>query len=348
MGLLLIVLLLQLPLLTACDEAPVDDTLAEEAPTEDRLDFGPAPYAGVQIAGRLTGPDQAKMEDAPALGHRAVPHGLQIPDDIEMGAPSSAAWTATNGLLVFNRGRDPLVEFDADGVFVRSWGQGQYVRPHGIRVDAAGNIWTTDVNGHTVRKMSRDGEVLMTLGVHEEAGAWDEAANTRLLTEPTDLAFGLSGEIYVTVGHGNGSPGVMKFDSAGTLLTTWGSQGTGPGEFDTPHSIVVDSDGLVYVADRQNRRVQIFDADGTYVSERPYKGLPCGLYIADDQQMFLVSGFSGEILRLDADGKAIGAVGQPGPGLGEFGEAHYMTIAPNGDIYVADTVKPALHRYVPG
>ena len=111
-------------------------------------------------------------------------------------------------------------------------------------------------------------------------------------------------------------------------------------------SIVVDAEGLVYVADRQNRRVQIFDADGNYITERKYKGLPCGLYIADDQQMYMVSGFSGEILRLDEDGKAIGATGQPGPGLGEFGEAHYMTIASNGDIYVADTVKRALHKYV--
>ncbi len=348
MRLLLIVLLLQLPLLTGCGEAPVADAPAEAPPAEVRPDFGPNPYPGVQISNRLTGPDPAQMEDAPPLGYRAAPHGLQIPDDVEMGPPSSVAWTATNGLLVFNRGRDPLVEFDADGAFVRSWGQGQYVRPHGMRVDPDGNIWTTDVSGHTVRKMGPDGEVLMTLGEHGEAGEWGEAESSGRLMEPTDLAFGLEGEVYVIIGHGQGPPAVLKFDSAGTLLTTWGSQGTGPGEFDTPHSIVVDSEGLVYVADRQNRRVQIFDEDGTYISERQYKGLPCGLFIADDEQMYMVSGFSGEILRLDEDGKAIGAAGQPGEGLGEFGEAHYMTIAPNGDIYVADTVKPGLHKYVKG
>ncbi len=341
---ILIILLLQLPLLTACGPALMEDAPVEEAQVEARPDFGPNPYAGRQIG--LVGPDPAQMEDAPALGYHAVPHGLQIPAELEMGAPSGVVWTDANHLIVFNRGRDPLAEFDADGTFVRSWGQGMYVRPHGMRVDPEGNVWATDVGGHTVRKWSPDGEVLMTLGVHEQAGEWEEGADSGLLMEPTDLAFGLNGEIYVIIGHGNGPPAVLKFDSRGTLLTAWGSQGTGPGEFDTPHSIVVDSEGLVYVADRQNRRVQIFDADGTYISERPYKGLPCGLYIADDQQMYMVSGFSGEILRLDDDGKAIGATGQPGPGLGEFGEAHYMTIAQNGDIYVADTVKPELHRFI--
>lgn len=333
---IILFLAFQLPNWSACEPQ------AEDAPG-----FGDPPVPRrVRIPGLLTRPDPAQMEDAPDLGYRPVPHGLQIPDDVEMGAPSSVAWTARNRLLVFNRGPNPLMEFDADGAFVRSWGQGQYVRPHGMRLDAEENIWTTDVNGHTVRKMSPDGDVLMTLGVHGQAGEWDEATNTRLLREPTDLAFGLASEVYVIVGHGQGPPRVLKFDSGGKLLTTWGRPGTGPSEFDTPHSIVVDDEGLVYVADRQNRRIQIFDADGTYIKERPYRGLPCGLYIAADRQMYMVSGFSGQILRLDTSGKAIGATGQPGKGLGEFGEAHYMTITPKGDIYVADTIKPALHKFV--
>ena len=294
----------------------------------------------------LTAPDPAQMENAPALGYTAVPHGLQIPDDMEMGAPSSVAWTSQNRLLVFNRGPNPLMEFNSDGSFVRSWGQGDYIRPHGMRVDSDGNIWTTDVNGHTVRKMNPEGEVLLTLGVQGKAGDWRDGASTGHLTEPTDLAIGLAGEIFVLVGHGRGEPRLLKFDPAGTLLTSWGTEGSDPGQFDTPHSIVVDADGLVYVADRQNRRVQIFDGEGTYLKERLYKGLPCGLHIAEDGQMYMVSGFAGEILRLDDEGMAIGAAGQPGKGLGEFGEAHYMTMTPDGEIYVADTVRPELHKFV--
>ncbi len=284
----------------------------------------------------LTAPDPAQMEDAPDLGYRPVPHGLQIPADVEMGAPSSVGWTSRNRLLVFNRGPNPLMEFEPDGSFVRSWGQGEYDRPHGMRVDGRGNIWTTDVNADVVRKMDPDGEVLLRI----------DADDTPLMNEPTDLAIGLEGEIFVLVGHGQGEPHVLKFDRGGSLMTSWGEAGTGASEFDTPHSIVVDAEGLVYVADRQNRRVQIFDSGGTYIKEWAYKGLPCGLFIDADQQMYMVSGFAGEILKLDENGKAIGANGQPGKGLGEFGEAHYMTVTPSGDIYVADTVRPELHKYV--
>ena len=284
----------------------------------------------------LTAPDPEQMENAPDLGYHPVPHGLQIPDSVEMGAPSSVAWTSTNRLLVFNRGPNPLMEFEPDGRFVRAWGQGQYDRPHGMRIDSTGYIWTTDVNGDTVRKMNPNGDILLTI----------DSDDTPLLNEPTDIAIGLDGEIFVLVGHGQGEPHVLKFDPEGALIKSWGNAGTGQSEFDTPHSIVVDHEGLVYVADRQNRRVQIFDSDGSYIKEWPFKGLPCGLYIHSDNTVYMVSGFAGEILELDEDGKAVGANGQPGRGLGEFGEAHYMTMTPDGDIFVADTVRPELHKYV--
>jgi DNA-binding beta-propeller fold protein YncE len=108
----------------------------------------------------------------------------------------------------------------------------------------------------------------------------------------------------------------------------------------------VDGKGLVYVADRQNRRVQIFDVNGKHLRDWKFAGLPCGLHIDADGQMYMVSGFSGQILKLDANGRAVAAMGQPGKGLGEFGEAHYLTIHRDGAIYVADTVKPALHKFV--
>ena len=294
----------------------------------------------------LSGPDPAQMEKAADLGYKPVERSFKLPDGMRMGAPSSAAVTRSGHLLVFNRGASPLIEVDKDGTFVRAFGEGRYVRPHGLRLDSEGNIWTTDVNGHTVTKMNPRGEVLMTLGVKGQAGDWSEAANTRLLNEPNDLAFGRAGEIYVAEGHGNSEPRVLKFDKTGKLLKAWGGKGIGPGQFDIAHSIVVDAKGLVYVADRQNRRVQVFDENGTFVREWKFAGLPCGLYIGRDQQMFLLSGFAGQILKLDANGKAIAATGQPGKGLGEFGEAHYMTMGPGDEIYVADTVNAKLHEFV--
>jgi DNA-binding beta-propeller fold protein YncE len=254
--------------------------------------------------------------------------------------------TREGHLIVFNRGPFPILEFDKNGAFVRSMGEGQYVRPHGFRLDPQGNLWTTDVNGHTVTKMSPTGDVQLTMGVKGQAGDWNEEANARLLNEPTDLAFGAAGEVFVLQGHGRGEPRVLKFDSSGKLVKSWGGQGTAPGQFDTSHSIVVDARGLVYVADRQNRRVQIFDGDGKYIKEWTFAGLPCGLFIGPGGQMWMVSGFAGQILKLDAAGKAIAATGQPGKGLGEFGEAHYMTMGHQGEIWVADTVSSILHKFV--
>lgn len=294
------------------------------------------------LAQVLTAPDPAQMEQVPDLGYAAVPHSLNLPD----GAPSSVAITPDGHLLVFNRGAHPLAEFDGAGTLVRSFGEGLYTRPHGMRVDAEGNIWTTDVNAHTVTKMNRQGRVLLVIGVKGQAGEWNEATHSRLLNEPNDVAIGPSGDIFVVQGHGRGDPRVLTFDSSGRFIRTWGGKGTGPGQFDIAHSIVIDAKGLVYVADRQNRRVQVFDADGTFVEEWKYAGLPCGLFIDRDGRMYLATGFAGQILELAADGRPIAATGRPGKELGQFGEAHYLTLGPGGVIYVADTVNGRLHKFV--
>jgi len=297
----------------------------------------------VQVPGVLSGPDPAQIERAPALGYKPVLANLQLPDGMKMGAPSSVAIGTSGHMLVFNRGDHPLMEFDAHGKFVRAFGEGQYVRPHGMRLDPDGNIWTTDVNGHTVTKLNAKGDVLMTLGTKGQAGKWNDS--THLMQEPADIAFGTGGEVFVVEGHGRGEGRVLRFDKSGTLITSWGGTGKAPGQFDQPHSILFYS-GQVLVADRENRRVQIFDVNGKYLSEWKFKGLPCGLYRAADGQLYLASGFAGQILRLDANGKAIAAMGQPGKGLGEFGEAHYLTMTSSGEIYVADTINAVLHKFV--
>ena len=284
-------------------------------------------------AGVLSGPDPAQMEKAPDLGYRAVESKLQLPDGVKLGAPASVATTKDGHLMVFNRGGHPLVEVAASGTFVRSLGEGLYMRPHGMRIDAQGNIWTTDVNAHTVRKMDPQGRVLLTL-------------SEPMVKQPNDVAIGPGGEIFVAQGHGQDQPRISKFDKTGTFITSWGTMGTGPAQFDIAHSIVIDAERMVYVADRQNRRVQVFDMDGRYIKEWKFAGLPCGLFIGPDTQMYLLTGFSGQILKLDRNGKTMAATGQPGKGLGEFGEAHYMTLGPRGEIYVADTVNAVLHTFV--
>ncbi len=298
------------------------------------------------VPGVLSGPDPKQMETAPDLGYLAVENGLVLPEGMKMGAPSSVAFDARGHMLVFNRGPHPLMEFDAHGSFVRAFGEGMYVRPHGMRLDSQGNIWTTDVAGHIVTKMSPAGEVLLTLGTRGQPGNWDEAANSHLLYEPADIAFAPSGDVLVVQGHGRGEGRVLRFDKTGRFIKSWGGKGTAPGEFDQPHSILVNHLGQILVADRENRRVQLFDLDGRFLKMWKFAGLPCGLLLGHDGQVYLATGFSGQILRLNGDGKAVAMMGQPGKGLGEFGEAHYLTISPGGDLYVADTINAVLHKYV--
>ena len=139
-----------------------------------------------------------------------------------MGAPSSVATTSKDHIIVFNRGPFPLLEFDAHGAFVRSLGEGQVGRAHGMRVDADDNIWITDMSGQTVTKMSPSGEVLLTLGVKGLAGDWNEAANSRLFNEPTDVAIGPRDDIFVVQGHydPNPNPRVLRFDKTGKFITS--------------------------------------------------------------------------------------------------------------------------------
>jgi sugar lactone lactonase YvrE len=142
-----------------------------------------------------------------------------------------------------------------------------------MRVDREDNIWTTDVSAHTVTKTSQAGKVLLVLGSRGQAGGWTVGAASGLLHEPNDIAFGPGGEMFVVQGHGKGEPRVLRFSPTGTLTAAWGERGKAAGQFDIPHSIVVDRAGLVYVADRQNRRVQIFEAGGRFVREWTFAGL---------------------------------------------------------------------------
>jgi len=286
-------------------------------------------------------------ENAPDLGYTAVTDPLSIPEGTILGNSSSVAVDAAGHLYVFHRGMNPLTEFDRTGQFVRSFGgEHGFGRPHGMRIDSDGYIWVTDVNQHFVAKLNRRGNILMTIGIPGRAGKWDEASGARFLNEPNDIAFGPAGEIFVAQGHGNGDPRVLKFDKVGKFLTSWGGQGTGVGEFDIPHSIVVDSRSWVHVADRENHRIQVFDLDGNPIRQSNYAGLPCGLIVSGDD-LYMVSGHSGQIVKIDEDGHVVAATGESGEGIGRFGEAHYLAIGPMNEIFVADPVTGEVEKFVP-
>jgi DNA-binding beta-propeller fold protein YncE len=299
------------------------------------------------FAQRPSNPALLIPQNAPALDYVAVADALTLPAGTTMGAPASVAFDSKGHLFVLNRGPQPLMEFDANGKFIRAFGEGLFTRSHGLRIDKDDNIWATDVNANIVMKLNPQGQILMTLGTKGQAGDWDEASQSRHFNEPNDVAIGRNGEIYVVQGHtpGRGDPRVLKFDPSGKFIKTWGGKGTEPGKFEVAHGIAIDSKGLLWVTDRENQRIQIFDQDGKFVREVKYAGLPCGLDIGG-QYIYMVNGFAGQLLRLDLDGNVLAATGKPGKGLGEFGEAHFIAVSPKGEIFIADTVNSTLHKFV--
>lgn len=280
------------------------------------------------------------------LDYKPVPDCFTLPAGMNFGGVSGVAINSKGHVFVLHRGPSPLMEFDPDGNFVRGLGDGLFDRPHGLRIDAQDNIWTTDVGAHVVYKLNPAGRLVMVLGVRGRPGEWHEFGHLRLFHEPNDMAFAENGDVFIVQGHGKAEPRVLKFDRDGNFLKTWGRKGKESGEFDLAHAIVIDAKGLLYIADRNNQRIQVFDTDGNYVRESKHPGTPCGLFISPDQTLWLAHGHVGQVMKLDLDGTVRGVTGAQGKGLSQFGEAHYIAVSVRNEIYVADTLNWRVQKYV--
>ncbi len=300
------------------------------------------------LAQRPSDPALLVPEAAPELDYVVAPTAVTLPDGMTMGAAASVAFDAKGQLFVLTRGDKTFFEFNPDGTFVRAFGDKLFTRSHGLRIDREGNLWATDVGGHVVVKLDRQGQTLLTIGTKGEAGEWNEAAGSRKLNQPNDVVIAANGDVFVAQGHTPGAAGdarVLKFDKTGKFIKSWGGKGSGPGQFQVAHGIAIDAKGLLWVADRENQRIQVFDQDGTFVREVKYKGLPCSIDIGQ-QFMYMVNGFAGQVLKLDLNGKVLAAAGKPGKGPGEFGEAHMIAVSQKDEIFVADSVNAALVKFV--
>src|SRR5687768_2946988 len=216
-------------------------------------------FVAPALAQRPSDPALLVPESAPELDYVVAPTPVTLPAGVTMGAAASVAFDAKGHLFVLTRG---------DKTFTRS---------HGLRIDREGNLWATDVGGHVVVKMNRDGQALLTIGTRGEAGEWNEAAGSRKLNQPNDVVVADNGDIFVVQGHTpgpNGDARVLKFSKDGTFIKSWGGKGSGPGQFQVAHGIDIDAKGLLWTADRENQRIQVFQQDGTFVREIKYKGLP--------------------------------------------------------------------------
>jgi len=262
----------------------------------------------------------------------------QLPPGMKLASVSGVAIDSAGMVYVFHRGVQPILVFEPSGKFVRSFGKGLFKSAHGLRFDAADHLWTTDNADHVVIEMDREGNVLRTLGERGVPGA--DAGH---FNKPTDVAFGRDGDVFISDGYGNSR--VVKFDKDGKFLLAWGKKGKGEGEFNLPHAVRIDSRGLLYVADRENDRIQVFDQSGKFV--RQFGGFaPFGLFITAKDEVFVADGRAHRVLRMTTEGKELERWGERGPRPGNFIMPHGITVATDGAVYVTDIDGRRVQKFV--
>lgn len=209
------------------------------------------------------------------------PNWPKRPDNVSgEGWVSGIAIDANEHIWMFRKGPDPIQVYATDGTFVRTWGKALFVDPHQLRIDADGNVWVADFGQHIVQKFTPEGELLLTLGVRGESGE-DESHFYR----PTDMIVAPSGDVFVTDGYGNRR--IVHLDKDGNFIKAWGSFGSEPGQFVLPHAIQIDSKGLLYVADRNSGRIQVFNQDGSFVDQWSNLIMPWGLSINSRDELWV-------------------------------------------------------------
>ena len=283
--------------------------------------------------------------------YEVVENWAKLPEGWEFKDVGAVAVDSKDNVYVFNRGEHPMMVFDRDGNFLRSWGEGGFPRAHGLHIDND-VLYLTDDGGHFVRKCTLEGKVLLELGV---PGKPADYMSGKPFHRCTHTALSPKGEIYVSDGYGNAK--IHKYSPDGKLLLSWGEPGTDAGQFNIPHNIATDSEGWVYVADRENHRVQVFDGNGRYETQWVNMHRPCGLYccgahVPNGKPTFLIGELGSPIpitrnwpnigprlTFVDGQGKTLARLGgEAGPGLepGKFVAPHGLAMDSRGDIYVGE------------
>ena len=226
------------------------------------------------------------QQTPPPNPYRTVETWPKLPANVQWGQVSGVELDSKGNLWVIHRTDPPIMAFDPQGNFLRSFGDGMFVQAHSLHFDRDGNLWATDGQakdgkGNQVFKFNpADGKVLLTLGKPGVTGDGNDVFNG-----VCDIVSAPNGDVFIADGHMNAR--VMKFTKDGKFIMSWGKKGTGPGEFDIPHAIAMDSAGRLFVGDRANNRIQIFDQNGKYLAEWKQLGRPTGLYISKDDTIYV-------------------------------------------------------------
>jgi hypothetical protein len=352
--------------------------------------------AGGGVAALALAPSLGLAQDAvPTISYESVRDPLHLPSDVYFGECSGVALNSKGHVFVLSRGNTSgpayaaaatqLLEFGPDGKFLREIGKHLYAWSfaHTVKIDREDNIWVTDKGSDMVIKFTPEGRVAMVFGRKQEASDEETGPlkhpNPPLPAEPgrfrqvTDVAWDTAGNTYISDGYINSR--VAKVDKDGNWLKSWGDRGTGSGQFHTPHSIAVDAKNQVYVADRSNRRIQVFDGEGKFLRQftidvpvpagaRPAignvpneaeiaagtmaPGSPWAICISPgpNQVLYSADAFPGRIYKLTLDGKVLGVLGQSGKQLKQFGWIHEMACPKENELYVAELLNWRVQRLV--
>jgi DNA-binding beta-propeller fold protein YncE len=337
----------------------------------------------------------AQQPSVPEIPFRSIPNLLKLPSDLYLGEAAGVAVNSKGHIFVFSRGNTTgpaygaaaaqLLEFDANGKFLREIGHNLYAWSfaHAVKVDKLDNIWVADKGSDMVIKFSPEGRVLMVFGRKQEAS--DEKTGPLphpnpplppvdgMFRQVTDMAWDSAGNTYISDGYINSR--IAKVDKNGNWLKSWGEPGNQPGQFSTPHSIAVDAEDHVYVADRGNRRIQVFDTEGKFLRQitidvpfdpnarpaignkpvLPIKGAqtmapgsPWAVCItpAPNQVLYVSDAYPGRIYKLTLDGRVLGFLGESGKQLKQFGWIHEIACPSANELYVAELLNWRIQKLI--
>ena len=280
-----------------------------------------------------------------AFTYQVEPNWETLPPGYSWREVAAVAVDSKDRVYAFNRGDHPMIVFDSDGNFLNSWGEGLFPRAHGLTLGPDDTLYCTDDGDHTVRQCTLDGKALMTIGVPgkpaEYYGGQPFNRCTHVAIDPK------TGDLYVSDGYGNAR--VHKYSPDGKLLFSWGGPGTDPGEFNIVHNIATDKDGYVYVADRENHRVQVFDSNGKFETQWPNVHRPCALFISEEQNVYVgelgwgmsvnrnVPNIGPRVSVMNTRGETLARIGN-GYGLedGQFIAPHGICLDSKGNMYVGE------------
>ena len=343
----------------------------------------------------LVAPSAFAQQAVPIIAFDSVPNLLKLPNNMYFGEVSGVSLNSKGHIFVLSRGNTSgpayaaaatqLLEFDGQGKFLREIGKNLYAWSfgHTVKVDPQDNIWVTDKGSDMVIKFDPDGRVVMVFGRKQEASDEDTGplkhpkpplpAEDGRFRQVTDVAWDKAGNTFISDGYINSR--VAKVDKEGNWLKSWGDRGKDPGQFNTPHSIATDANGNVYVADRGNHRIQVFDGDGKFLRQftinvpvppdaKPAIGkIPdeammrrrhfyAGLAVVDlhhapaNQVLYSSDAWPGRIYKLSLDGKVLGVLGQSGKQLKQFGWIHAMACPSANTLYVAELLNWRVQKLI--